>query len=189
MNRIKSPAMKCKRKTLNQNTRLLLQLVVIGLFFSIVLSGCEESEMPEKLVDEIDITELRDVHLEDYDVYVNENVYKDKVKLAVFDNFDNKSFISMYYEVCSSHADAESTLNGIFDDMPGQVIGEPYDGEYIGEKFWWTLANPVNQVVNMVFLRYNVYFILISSDVDTMIEFAKNIDKDLLSGASYISFL
>jgi hypothetical protein len=166
-----------------------MKLAVVVFFFSIVSSGCEESEIPEKLVDEIDVTQMSEAHLNDFKILFEDIGYQNKGKFIVFESNDKESAITMYFEICSSQEDAETTINGIFDDMPGQVIGEPYDGEYIGEKFWWTPTDPKNQSVNIIFLRYNVYFILISRDVDMMIELIKNIDADLLNEASYISFL
>ena len=107
MNRIKSPAMNCKRKTLKQNTSLLLQLAVGVFYFSIVLSGCEESEVPEKLVDEIDEVQMREEVLTDFKILFGDVGYQDKGRFIVFESNDKESAITMYYEICSTSEYAE----------------------------------------------------------------------------------
>lgn len=181
--------MNCNPKKFNQKQVLGIQLISGFLLFSVLLTGCEESTTPEILVDKINMTEMAEAHLKDFEI-TNEDIgYQGKGKQLIFQSNVKKSTVIMYFEICSSGKEAKHNLFDIFNDMPGQLIEEPYDGVSMGENFWWSPMETTTQVRNIVFLRYNVYFILISTDIELLVNLAKSIDDDLLKGATYISYL
>jgi hypothetical protein len=86
-----------------------------------------------------------------------------------------------------SAEDAENVASDYFNDISMRMEKGPIPGESIGDKLWWWAprSDPKN-VTNIVFIRYNVLFLMSSHKYKELKVLAKAIDNDILGNASYI---
>ncbi len=66
--------------------------------------------------------------------------------------------------------------------------GHP-EGLAIGDQFYWWSGSPDAEISNIMFFRYNAFFMMNCRNYNKLDTFALNIDQEILRRAPYISFM
>jgi hypothetical protein len=161
-----------------------LFILVIILF----LVSCEEGNNPiikdEVYITKFDFEKFRKKHLDNF------NLVRKRGKWCgreyVLNNPADSTNIFITIGIFSSENKSHSIVdayNRLLSIIPQEDTAEVFG---IGEKCWWMSATFSPDIVGILFIRYNSFFIVNSHTYSFIQDLARNIDRDIIDNAEYI---
>ena len=173
----------------------LIIIIAKCLLFLIFISSCDKPEetndpiVNDLIIKEIDIIEMSQLYLPEFELLRERSSIFGTVEY-VFKRQSDSALVFIEVGIHLNAEDAEKAANKLLEFISIYMRDFAYDGVYVGDKFWW-YANGLGltNLTNIFFIRYNAAFEMnCGSAYDELLSLAKNIDDDILSKASYITF-
>lgn len=140
----------------------------------------------EPLITKIDMEEMAHRHLSGFSLARKRSMGILGTEY-VFKRESDSVYIFITMGLHQSAEDAENVVSDYFNDISMCMKKGPIPGESIGDKLWWWAPLPDSKnITNIVFIRYNVLFLMNSHTYKEVKVLAKAIDNDILGNASYI---
>lgn len=170
------------------NSKKISFVFVFCIFCSLSLDSCTKEA--SNIIEEIDAVSLFDKHLSDFTlIFEREWAWAlDTLTEYLVKRQSDSANIQLRIGLYSNQDEAFQKLDLYLNDVSiAMKEGHP-DGIEIGDKFYWWAGSPGADITNIMFVRFNAFFMMNSHDYGMLDSFALNIDQDILKRASYITF-
>ena len=161
---------------------------IVFIISLLLLTACKDVPKKSPYVISMDIKEMAALHLPDFSISLE---HSDSMRYNyTFIRSSDSAQVNIVLEIFESSVEAIEAAQNSLEYISVPFEEGSYNGKFIGDKFWWhSYSSTPDIVTNIVFCRTNVFFMLnCYPGYFGLVNFASNIDLDILNEAAYIQF-